>query len=77
MGYYDILTDIRKYVTLVKFVDSLGNFNHAISVAGYRIFDSNYEKSLILNRKYLVMICALSVGEEQVAYFETVFTAVI
>ena len=54
-------------------MDSLGNVNHAISVVGYWIFDSNYEKELVLNREYLDMIWALYVGEEQVAKFETVF----
>ena len=55
---------------------SLGNVNHAISIVGYWIFDSNYEKSLLLNRESLDMIFALSVGEEQVSVFETVFNAV-
>ena len=57
-------------------MDSLGNVNHAISVVGNCIFDSNYEKALVLNRASLDMICAPSVGEEQDAIFETVFTAV-
>ena len=74
-GSYDILTDISEHVTLIKLMDSWGNVNHAISVVGYWIFDSNYEKSLVLNREYLDMICALSVCEEQVDAFETVFTA--
>ena len=43
--------------------DSLGNVNYAISVVGYWIFDSNYEKALVLNRASLDMICAPSVGE--------------
>ena len=47
-----------------------------ISVVRYWIFDSNYEKALVLNRELLDMICALSVDEEEVAEFETVFTAV-
>ena len=50
MGSYDILTDISEHVTLVQLMDYLGNVNHAISVVGYWIFDSNYEKSLVLNR---------------------------
>ena len=57
-------------------MDSLVNVNHAISVVGYWILDSNYEKSLVLNRASLDMICAPSVGEEQDAIFETVFTVV-
>ena len=58
-------------------MDSLGNVNHAISVVGNWIFDSNYEKVLVLNRASLDMICTPSVGEEQAAIFESVFTAVI
>ena len=58
-------------------MDSLGNVNHAISVVGNWIFDSIYEKALVLNRASLYMICAPSVGEEQDSIFETVFTAVI
>ena len=57
-------------------MNSLGNVNHYISVLGYWIFDSNYEKALVLNIELLDMICAPSVGEEEVAEFETVFTAV-
>ena len=44
MGEYEILEDISANVTLVQLVDSLGNVNHAISVVGSWIFDSNYEK---------------------------------
>ena len=40
------------------------------------MFDSNYEKSFVLNRESLYIICAPYVGEEQVASFETVFYAV-
>ena len=57
-------------------MDYLVNTNHDISVVGYWIFDSNYEKSLVLNRQLLDIICAPSVGEEQVTEFETIFTAV-
>ena len=76
MGEYKILEDISENVTLVHLMDSLGNVNHAISVVGNSIFDSNYEKALVLNRASLDMICAPSIGEEQDAIFETVFTAV-
>ena len=54
----------------------LVNVNHAISVIGYWTFDSNYKRALLFNRESLDMICTPSVGEEQVAVFETVFTAV-
>ena len=40
-GYYGILKEISEHVTLVQLVDYLGNVNHAISVVGYWIFDSN------------------------------------
>ena len=50
MGYYDILTDISKHVTLAQLMDYLGNVNHATSVIGYWIFKANSEKELVLNR---------------------------
>ena len=55
---------------------SLGNVNCAISVVGYWIFDSDYQRALVLNRESLDIICAPSVGEEQVSNFELLFTAV-
>ena len=76
MGSHDIITDISEHVTLVQLMDYLGNVNHAISVLGYWIFNSNYEKALLLNIESLDMICAPSIGEWQVSEFETVFTAV-
>ena len=75
-GSYDILKDIREHVTLVQLMDYLGNVYHAISVVEYWIFDYNYKKALVRNRESLDMICAPSVGEEQAAEFETVFSAV-
>ena len=76
MREHKILWDIGANVTLVQLMDSLGNVNHAISVFGNWIFDSNYEKAVVLNRASLDMICTPSVGEEQYAIFESVFTAV-
>ena len=75
-GEYKILEDISENVTLVQLMDLLGNVNHAISVVGNWIFDSNYEKALVLNRALLDMICTPSIGEEQAAIFESAFTAV-
>ena len=66
-GSYDNMTDISQHVTLFQLMNILGNVNHAISVVEYWIFDSNYEKALLLNRESLDMICAPSVGEEQVS----------
>ena len=54
-------------------MDLLGNVNHAISVVGSWIFDSNYERVLVLNKASLDMICAPAVGEEQTAIFEKVY----
>ena len=63
MGDYKILEDISANVTLFQLMDSLGNVNRAISVVGSWIFDSNYERALVLNRASLDMICAPSFGE--------------
>ena len=43
-----ILNDTSEDVTLVQLMDSLVNMNHAISILGYWIFDSNYKKALFL-----------------------------
>ena len=43
MREYKILEDISENFTLVQLMDLLGNLNHAISVVGNWIFDSNYE----------------------------------
>ena len=63
MGSYDILKDISEHVTLVQLMNYLGNVNHGISIVGYCIFDSNYKKSLVLNRESLDMIFAPSIGK--------------
>ena len=76
MGDYKFFEDIIGNVTLVQLMDSLGNVNHAISVVGSWIFDSNYERVLVLNKASLDMIFAPSVGEEQAANFDKVYYAV-
>ena len=70
MDDYKFLEDISANVTLVKLMDSLENVNHAISVVGSWISESNYERALVLNRESLDIIRAPSVGEEQDAMFE-------
>ena len=50
IGDYKILQDISENVTLVQLMDSIGNVNHAISVVGSWIFDSNYERALVFNK---------------------------
>ena len=57
------MKNISANVTLVQLMDSLVNVNHAISVVGSWIFDSNYERALFLNKESLDMICAPSIGE--------------
>ena len=76
MGEYKILEDISAMFTLFQFMNSLGNVNHAISVVGSWIFDSNYERALVLNKASLDMMCAPYVGEEQAAKFEKVYYSV-
>ena len=44
------LNEISENVTLVHLMETLGNVNHAISIVGYWIFGSNYEKALCLTR---------------------------
>ena len=76
MDDYKFFEDISENVTLIQLIDSLVNVNHAISVVGSWIFDSKYDRALVVNRASLDMICAPSVGEEQNAIFEKVFYAV-
>ena len=57
-------------------MDSLVNVNHAISILGYWIFDSNYKKALCLTQEFLDIICSPSIGKELVATFQYVFYAV-
>ena len=75
-GFFDILKKISEHITLVQLMYYLVNVNNDISVVAYWIFDSNYKISLVLNRESLDMICAPSIGEEQAAEFETVFSVV-
>ena len=63
-----------EYESVRKFT-VLPNVNHAISVVGSWIFDSKYERALVLNKASLDMICAPSVGEEKAAKFEQVYYA--
>ena len=71
----DILNDISENVTLVQLMDSYGNLNHAISIVGHCIFDSNYKKAIFLTQGLLDLICSSSIFEELVATFRSVFYA--
>ena len=50
MDSCDNITDISEHVTLVQLIYFLGNVNHATSVVGYWIFDSKYDKALLLDK---------------------------
>ena len=58
---------------MVQLLESIGNVNHAISIVGYWIFDSNYKKALFLTQESLDLICSTSIGEKQVVTFWLVF----
>ena len=73
---FNIFNNTSEHVTLVQLMGYIGNVNHNISVVGYWIFDSNYEKKIVLNIESLDIICAPSFVREQVPKFETVFFAV-
>ena len=62
-GSFNILKVISEKVTLVQLMYSLVKVNNTISVVGYWIFYSNYEKSLVLNREPLDIICDMSIGK--------------
>ena len=73
---FDILKNISEYVTLVQLLDSFVDVNHVISIVGYWVFDSNYEKVLFLTKESLYIICSPSIGEEQISAIQSVFYAV-
>ena len=47
---FGILKKLIDYFTLLQLIDSPGNVNHAISIVGRCIFDSNYKKALCLTK---------------------------
>ena len=68
--YFDILIEISEHVILLRLMNSLGYANHAISLVRYWIFNSKYEKALVVNRESSDMIFAPPVGKEQVTTYE-------
>ena len=42
-GSFDILHGISEIFTLVHLMDIFGNFNNAVSIVVYRIFESDYK----------------------------------
>ena len=77
MCTFDILNNISEYITLVQLIDSFGNKNHAGSVFGKWISDSNNEKALPLDIDSLNLMCACSDKEDYIAKFQVVYYAVI
>ena len=67
------LNGISDRVTLLQFMDSIGNINHAVSIFAKWIFDSNLKKVLPLMVKYLNLICSSSDGENIFTFFEEFF----
>ena len=72
----DILNDISENFTLVQLMDSTGNVNHAISILWNWIFAYNHKKELFLTQESLGIIFSLSISEEQVAMFRSLFYTV-
>ena len=58
---FDILNDKIENVTLVQLMYSLGNANHAISIVGHWIFDSEYKKSIYFTQELLDIIHSPSI----------------
>ena len=40
---FDIFNDFSEHDTLVQFMDTTRNMNHALSISGRWIYDSNYK----------------------------------
>ena len=76
MCTFDILNNISEYITLVQLIDSFGNKNHAGSVFGKWISDSNNEKALPLDIDSLNLFCACSDEYYFFAKFQVVDYAV-
>ena len=55
-GSFEIIHDIRENVTLVQLIFTVGDVNHALSIFGYWIFNSNYKKALLLTLDSLNLV---------------------
>ena len=76
-GSFDIHHDTSKNANLVQLMDTVGNINHAVSIFGHWIFESNYKNATLLKTKLLNIICSPSDWEGTFANFETLFYAII
>ena len=72
--YFDIPNNVSESANLLQLTESLLNVNHAISIVGYWIFDSNYEKSLCLTQESLDVICSPLIGKKKLQCFNHYFT---
>jgi len=68
---FDILSDFSEYPTVVSLEAEDGGTQHAITVVGKIIFDSNCERGLPLNRESLDYCCS---SDEMEGVFRKVFT---
>ena len=66
-GVLDIIKNSSEKLTLLQLMDKVRNVNHAVSIDGNWIFDSNYDKYFIYY--YLA-------GDEMHDTFDTVYYAV-
>ena len=60
---FNTLNDISSDVKVLQLMESLVNANCAISILGYWIFDSNYEKLLCFTKGSLYIVCSPSIGK--------------
>ena len=75
-GVLDIIKNSSEKVTLFQLMDTVRNMNHAVSIDGNWIFDSNYDKFLTLEKESLDFIYYYLSGDDMHNTFETVYYAV-
>ena len=72
----EVLNYISDHVTLVQFIDTVGNVNLAVPIDACWIFDYNYQMALTLIQLMLDMICFHSKDyDDMYAEFEMVYCA--
>ena len=73
---FDIFHEISENIFFLQLMSSIGNFNHAVSIGVYWVFESNYKKAILLTLNLLNLVCYPLVGVEMFAMFEKLFYAV-
>ena len=76
-GKFDTINVIGGKLTLVQLVDTVVNVNHEVIIAVILIYDSNYEKSLPLEKELFKLICSSSYNYDIYAKFEKLYYEVI